>query len=162
MQEIRHQHNWKQTSKYFTIHKVSQYVPTKKFQRAPFFPSNMHCNFCEFCNFSGDEICETSKAYLPADKIIERVSIKGVPDGGAEIKHEEKVELAEDPSRSDAEKAGDEKCMVVNIVNFGSAVSVVMNKKYVRVSAAHEVAARPGKYGPVKSAELWKEPRKET
>ena len=29
MQEIRHEHNWKQASKYITIHKVSQHVPTK-------------------------------------------------------------------------------------------------------------------------------------
>ncbi|KAK8906658.1 hypothetical protein QC760_005238 [Botrytis cinerea] len=196
MQEIRHQHNWKQASKYITIHKVSQHVPTKaskihsssktntpngttikfntinllsahnkKFQRPPFFfvfhnpaNSNMRCPFCEFNNITENEICNESKAYLPADPIVERVSITGYPDNIAKIEHEGKVEMGKDPSRSDAEIAEDKKCMVVNINHFGSVVSVVLNEKYVRVSAAHEDASRPGRYEPVQKAELWKAP----
>ncbi|CCD44473.1 hypothetical protein BofuT4_P053740.1 [Botrytis cinerea T4] len=118
----------------------------------------MRCPFCEFNNFTENEICNESKAYLPADPIVERVSITGYPDNIAKIKHEGKVEMGEDPSRSDAERAEDKKCMVVNINHFGSVVSVVLNEKYVRVSAAHEDASRPGRYEPVQKAELWKAP----
>lgn len=118
----------------------------------------MRCPFCQFTNITGDEICDESKAYLPADPIIERVNINGHPGKIAEIEHEGKVELGEVPSMSDAERAKAKKCMVVNINHFGSIVSVVLNEKYVRVSAAHEDASRPGRYGPVQKAELWKDP----
>lgn len=71
------------------------------------------------------------------------------------IEHEEKVELWESTSKTDAEKAGEKPCMVVEVKKFGSLVAVVINEKYVRVSAAHEDAGGSAKYGPVKKAELW-------
>ncbi|KAF5877092.1 uncharacterized protein Bfra_001453 [Botrytis fragariae] len=115
----------------------------------------MQCCFCRFCNFSKHENCNQCEAYIPVDRIIERIRITEQADKSVEIKHEENVELWAPASKSDAEKEEDKRCMVVEIKKFRSLVSVVMNEKYVRVSAAHKDADGSAKYGPVKKAELW-------
>ncbi|TGO58280.1 hypothetical protein BOTNAR_0184g00130 [Botryotinia narcissicola] len=115
----------------------------------------MQCIFCEYCNFSGHETCHQCKAYISADRVITCVRITEQSDKSVEIEHEEKVELWEPASKTDAEKAEEKSCVVVEIEIFGPLVSVIMNEEYVRVSAAHEDAGCSARYGPVKKAELW-------
>ncbi|TGO40635.1 hypothetical protein BHYA_0034g00550 [Botrytis hyacinthi] len=128
------------TIKYDTINLPSTHDQT--FQKSPFFPGHENCHQC--------------KAYIPADRIITRVRITEQADKSVEIKHEENVELWEPASKTDAEKAEEKACMVVEVRKFGSLVSVIMNEEYVRVSGAHEDAGCSANYGPVKKTELWK------
>ncbi|TGO73447.1 hypothetical protein BELL_0360g00040 [Botrytis elliptica] len=141
------------TIKHDTINLLSTH--DQQFHRALFFLSTMQCIFCDACVFTGHEICHLCGAYIPANRIVQRVRITEQPDKTVAIEHEKNVELWQPVSKSDTEETDDKPCMVVEVDRSGSLVSVVMNEKYVRVSMRHKDASCPAKNGPVEKAELW-------